>query len=99
MIARFFSRLWWCLLQLLPLTYRTYYGDEEGCVHFCVWRMWFGRCFAVDDVVVDPYETLDNDSVRDVCELMDAMDEADDALDDMLVDLCDGDCENCPLGY
>jgi hypothetical protein len=42
----------WCLRQLLPLIYRTYYGDEDGNIHFAVWRMWFGRCFAIDDVVV-----------------------------------------------
>jgi len=91
----------WHLRQLLPLVYRTYYGDEEGNVHFCVWRMWFGRCFAIDDVVVDPYETLENESVRDVRALMGAMDKANEALDGLLMAAvgCDGDCENCPLSY
>lgn len=41
----------WFLKQLLPLTYRTRYGIG-GEQHFVVWRMWLGRCFAIDDVVV-----------------------------------------------
>lgn len=41
----------WYLKQLLPLTYRSHYSDAEGR-HFCVWRMWMGRCFEIDDVVV-----------------------------------------------
>jgi hypothetical protein len=43
------SRLAWYAKQLLPLTYRTTYGAEDG-QHFVVWRMWMGRCFAIDDV-------------------------------------------------
>lgn len=42
----------WYIKQLLPLTYRTTYGDELGKKHFVVWKMWFGRCFAIDDYVV-----------------------------------------------
>ena len=46
----------WYLKQLLPLTYRSHYEkvglDEESECHFVVWKMWFGRCFAVDDVVL-----------------------------------------------
>lgn len=42
----------WYLKQLLPLTYWTKYRGQEGEQHFCVWRMWFGRCFNVTDVVV-----------------------------------------------
>lgn len=45
------SNLVWCLKQLLPLTYRTAYGDQRG-QHFVVWRMWFGRCFDQTDVLV-----------------------------------------------
>jgi len=41
----------WYLKQLFPLLYRTRYSNAEGS-HFCVWRMWFGRCFAIDDVLV-----------------------------------------------
>jgi len=41
----------WYLRQLLPLIYRTHYSDERG-KHFVVWRMWFGRCFAIDDVIL-----------------------------------------------
>ena len=39
------------LKQLFPLTYRSYY-EADGERHFCVWRMWFGRCFGIDDVVI-----------------------------------------------
>lgn len=46
------NRIVWTLRQLLPLTYRTRYTDNSGKRHFCVWRMWFGRCFSIDDVVV-----------------------------------------------
>lgn len=46
------NRIAWYLKQLLPLVYRTRYRDSSGQRHFCVWRMWFGRCFAVDDVVI-----------------------------------------------
>lgn len=42
----------WYAKQLLPLTYRTRYTDEDGRRHYTVWRMWFGRCYAVDDVVI-----------------------------------------------
>jgi hypothetical protein len=41
----------WYLKQLLPLTYRSYYQAGENQKHFCVWNMWFGRCFNIDDVV------------------------------------------------
>jgi hypothetical protein len=47
------SRLLWCLKQLLPLTYRSHYGEhEEGLVvqRFAVWKMWFGRCYKVEVV-------------------------------------------------
>ena len=39
------------LRQLLPLTYRSHYA-ESGARHFVVWRMWLGRCFDVDDVLI-----------------------------------------------
>jgi hypothetical protein len=45
------SRIVWLLRQLLPLHYRTRY-TENGRRHYAVWRMWFGRVFAHDDVVV-----------------------------------------------
>lgn len=45
------SRLIWTAKQLLPLTYRTTYL-ENGERHFCVWRMWLGQCFDIDDVIV-----------------------------------------------
>lgn len=47
------NRIIWHLRQLLPLTYRTQYGNPaDDTRHFVVWRMWLGRCFDVDDVVV-----------------------------------------------
>jgi len=47
------SRLAWLVRQLLPLTYRSRYTTvPEGVAHFTVWRMWLGRVFAVDDVLV-----------------------------------------------
>lgn len=53
------DRFIWYLKQLLPLTYRKTYG-EGGRKHFTVWRMWFGRCFDVEDVLVaDPFEPGD----------------------------------------
>ena len=42
----------WHIRQLLPLTYRSHYEDGNGQRHFCVWQMWFGRCFNVEDVIV-----------------------------------------------
>jgi hypothetical protein len=46
------SRLVWLVRQLLPLEYRTRYTDGDGQRHFCVWRMWLGRPFSIDDVVL-----------------------------------------------
>ncbi len=40
------------LKQLLPLTYRSKYRDDKDRKHFCVWNMWMGRCFNIEDVVV-----------------------------------------------
>lgn len=52
------ERIIWCLKQLLPLTYRSRCRVEvEPGVwqeRFIVWRMWFGRCFDIDDVPVQP---------------------------------------------
>lgn len=53
----------WMFRQLLPLHYRSHYSEcvqfdpatgvcTEKIPHFAVWRMWFGRVFAHDDVVV-----------------------------------------------
>lgn len=46
------SNLRWYLRQLIPTEYRTRYriGDVNGPKHFCVWWMWLGRSFAIDDV-------------------------------------------------
>jgi len=47
------DRVLWYLKQLLPLTYRTNYTDEDGSYHYTVWNMWFGRCFNIDDYIVN----------------------------------------------
>ena len=46
------GKIVWYFKQLLPLTYRSRYRDSDGRRHFTVWRMWGGRCFDVEDVVV-----------------------------------------------
>lgn len=46
------QKLYWYLRQLLPLTYRSHYGDSAGNRHFAVWSMWFGRVFAHEDYVI-----------------------------------------------
>lgn len=46
------SKLIWTLRQALPLTYRTRYRDADGNPHFAVWRMWFGRPFAVEHLAL-----------------------------------------------
>lgn len=43
----------WTLKQLFPLTYRTTYAENDER-HFCVWNMWMGCCFNIDDVIVHP---------------------------------------------
>lgn len=42
----------WMLCQMLPLTYRSHYHDQAGKSYFAVWRMWLGRVFAYECVVV-----------------------------------------------
>lgn len=46
------TKLTWHLRQLLPLTYRTRYRDAGGRSWFCVWRMWLGRCYAVEHLAL-----------------------------------------------
>ena len=46
------QRARWLVRQTLPLEYRTRYTDQDGERHFCVWRMWLGRPFSIDDVVL-----------------------------------------------
>lgn len=46
-----FNKIVWPLKQLFPHTCRTTYY-QEGKKHFCVWKMWLGRCFDIDDVVI-----------------------------------------------
>jgi hypothetical protein len=63
------NKLRWYLWQLFPCTYRAYYGDMAGRVHFTVWKMWFGRCYYTHDVIVDTFSTMMDDTLR----LLDAL--------------------------
>ncbi|MBU5311903.1 hypothetical protein KQI38_07660 [Tissierella carlieri] len=45
------DKIIWCLRQLFPLTYRTTY-IEKGKKHFVVWKMWFGKCYKVEDYII-----------------------------------------------
>jgi len=47
-----FARLIRCFWQLFPSTYRARYWDADHRLHFSVWKMWLGRCYDIDDVVV-----------------------------------------------
>lgn len=40
--------------DLIPRQYRTIYGDQAGQVHYTTWKQWMGRCYLVDDMVIDP---------------------------------------------
>ena len=42
------NRIAWYFKQLFPLTYRSRY-HKGGKKFFCVWRMWLGRCFAIEE--------------------------------------------------
>ena len=43
----------WYLKQLLPLTYWTKYRTDDGHQHFCIWKMWLGRCYNITDIVIN----------------------------------------------
>lgn len=58
------SKLYWHFLQLFPLTYRTFYLDERGLLHFAVWKMWFGHCYRATDVYVDCLLMAVDDSLK-----------------------------------
>lgn len=45
-IKRWFGRVAWLAKQTLPLLYWTTY-KEGGARFVCIWRMWFGRSFAI----------------------------------------------------
>lgn len=42
----------WYIKQLIPLTYRTKYS-QDGKRRFVVWKMWFGRCYSIDDYIIE----------------------------------------------
>ena len=46
------NRVKWYLKQLLPLTYRTEFA-EGGKRKVAVWNMWFGRCYNIDEWIVE----------------------------------------------
>ena len=68
-MSKLLSKLCWCFWQLFPCTYRTFYGDEFGRIHFAVWKMWFGRCYRINDVIVDTFTTTLDGTLR----LLDAL--------------------------
>jgi hypothetical protein len=41
----------WYIKQLLPLTYRTKY-KKAGRMVFCVWNMWLGKCYNVEEYTI-----------------------------------------------
>ena len=45
------EKIKWFLRQLLPLTYRSRYTSNNE-PHFCVWKMWLGKCYQVEDYVI-----------------------------------------------
>lgn len=47
------SKILWYLKQLFPFQYHTVYGKEDGSWYMCVWRMWFGRCFDINEHKLD----------------------------------------------
>lgn len=46
----------WYLKQLLPLTYRSKYKKGDKKI-FCVWNMWLGKCFNIEE-----YEIVGNEA-------------------------------------
>lgn len=45
------GKILWGLKQLFPLTYRSRY-TADGRRRFAVWKMWFGRCYRIEDHAV-----------------------------------------------
>jgi len=63
------SKLYWYFWQLFPCTYRTFYLDEKGLLHFAVWKMWLGRCYQATDVYVDYLLAAVDNSLKVLCAL------------------------------
>lgn len=63
-VTAMIRRLKWYLRQLVPTTYRTTYRDMHG-EHFAVWRMWWGRVFDYEDVVVSSWYRRFDETSRD----------------------------------
>ena len=40
------DKIIWYVKQLLPFSYWTIY-EKDAKRYFCIWKMWFGRCFDV----------------------------------------------------
>lgn len=53
-----FSRVFWYVKQLLPLTYRSKYKDTNGKRYFAVWKMWFGKVYKHDCYDITGKENL-----------------------------------------
>lgn len=42
----------WYMRQLLPLSYHSWFKEDDGKTYFTTWRMWFGRVFAMTKVEI-----------------------------------------------
>jgi hypothetical protein len=42
----------WVLKQLLPFTYHSVFVDEKGQKWFCIWNMWLGKCFNIENIKI-----------------------------------------------
>lgn len=51
------SKIAWLFKQLLPRTYRSHFTDGEGRKHFSVWKMFLGRVYDSEDVMIAPETT------------------------------------------
>ena len=44
-----FLPFWWYLKQLFPFTYHTIYKQTDNRKYICIWNMWFGKCFNIEE--------------------------------------------------
>lgn len=47
------STIKWHLKQLVPMTYRSHYRDKQDRPRFAVWKMWLGRCYKRDEIIIN----------------------------------------------
>lgn len=53
------DKMVWCIKQLLPLKYKTYYIQDSAVHYYTEWRMWFGKCFNIKkwEITKKEYDT------------------------------------------